>query len=101
MRWLASFDERKLWGCLFLSIGSVFFVGFFFVAVISKLLPPSHVPLISALQNDCYDVRAPRWDSWNSHQRPPEEIQKRASRLGNLPVTELEVVRSKMELTVQ
>ncbi|XP_014507641.1 uncharacterized protein LOC106767299 [Vigna radiata var. radiata] len=54
MRWLASFDERKLWACLFLSIGSVFFVGFFFVAVISKLLPPSHVPLISALQNDWY-----------------------------------------------
>ncbi|WVZ21808.1 hypothetical protein V8G54_000352 [Vigna mungo] len=52
MRWLASFDERKLWGCLFLSIGSIFFLGFFFVAVISKLLPPSHVPLISALQND-------------------------------------------------
>ncbi|CAJ1948116.1 unnamed protein product [Sphenostylis stenocarpa] len=54
MRWLASIDERKLWGCLFLSIGSVFFVGYFFVAVISKLLPPSRVPLISALQKDWY-----------------------------------------------
>uniref|UniRef100_A0A151UDG3 Uncharacterized protein n=1 Tax=Cajanus cajan TaxID=3821 RepID=A0A151UDG3_CAJCA len=52
MRWLASFDERKLQGWLFVSIGSIFFVGYFFVVVISKLLPPSNIALISALQND-------------------------------------------------
>nr|KYP37272.1 hypothetical protein KK1_041530 [Cajanus cajan] len=54
MQWLALFDERKLRGCLFVSIGSIFFVGYFFVAVISKLLPPSNIALISALQNDWY-----------------------------------------------
>ncbi|KAL2319918.1 hypothetical protein Fmac_028887 [Flemingia macrophylla] len=54
MHWLASFDERKLWGWLFISIGSIFFVGYFFVAVISKLLPPSNIALISTLQNDWY-----------------------------------------------
>ncbi|KAG5043117.1 hypothetical protein AAZX31_03G099200 [Glycine max] len=54
MRWLGSIDERQLWGCLFLSIGSVFFVGYFSIAVLCKLFPPSHIPLISALQNDWY-----------------------------------------------
>ncbi|XP_019463649.1 PREDICTED: uncharacterized protein LOC109362368 [Lupinus angustifolius] len=50
---LASHDERKLWGWLFMSIGSVFFVGYF-IAVISKLLPPSNIAVISAMQNDWY-----------------------------------------------
>nr|KYP37284.1 hypothetical protein KK1_041539 [Cajanus cajan] len=54
MWWLASFDERKLRGWLFVSSGSIFFVGYFFVAVISKLLPPSNIALISGLQNDWY-----------------------------------------------
>ncbi|KAK4608461.1 hypothetical protein RGQ29_002033, partial [Quercus rubra] len=38
----------------FVTIGSVFFVGFLFAAIISKLLPPSHNALISSVQNDCY-----------------------------------------------
>ncbi|CAL5195273.1 unnamed protein product [Lathyrus oleraceus] len=49
-----SFDERNLWGWLLLSIGSILFVAYFFLALFSKLLPPSHIPLISSFQNDWY-----------------------------------------------
>ncbi|XP_004515351.1 uncharacterized protein [Cicer arietinum] len=49
-----SFDATKLWGWLLVSIGSIFFVGYFFLALISKLLPPSNIPLISSFQNDWY-----------------------------------------------
>ncbi|KAI4295354.1 hypothetical protein L6164_035408 [Bauhinia variegata] len=46
-------DERGFWGWTFLSVGSVFFFGFF-AAVISKLLPRSDVAIIAAIQNDWY-----------------------------------------------
>ncbi|KAE8037202.1 hypothetical protein FH972_009812 [Carpinus fangiana] len=49
---LDSSNDRIFWGCFFVAIGSVFFVGFLFAAVISKLLPPSSNALISAIQND-------------------------------------------------
>ncbi|KAL9333993.1 hypothetical protein Peur_074132 [Populus x canadensis] len=41
-------------GWLFILMGSVSFVGFLFAAVISKLLPLSANPIISAIQNDRY-----------------------------------------------
>ncbi|KAK7834954.1 hypothetical protein CFP56_024015, partial [Quercus suber] len=47
-------SSSQLWGCFFVTIGSVFFVGFLFAAVISKLLPPSHNALISSIQKDWY-----------------------------------------------
>ncbi|KAF3954934.1 hypothetical protein ACB098_08G159000 [Castanea mollissima] len=50
----SSSSSSQLWGCFFVTIGSVFFVGFLFAAVISKLLPPSHNALISSIQNDWY-----------------------------------------------
>ncbi|KAL6188895.1 hypothetical protein ACLB2K_040286 [Fragaria x ananassa] len=34
--------------------GSVFFIGFLYATVVSKLLPPSDNPIISAIQNDRY-----------------------------------------------
>lgn len=49
-----SSNDRIFWGCFFVTIGSVFFVGFLFTAVISKILPPSNNALISAIQNDWY-----------------------------------------------
>ncbi|AES81920.1 putative phosphatidylinositol N-acetylglucosaminyltransferase subunit Y [Medicago truncatula] len=50
----SSFDETKLWGCFLVSIGSIFFAGYFFLALFSKLLPPSQIPLIPSFQNDWY-----------------------------------------------
>ncbi|KAM3741157.1 hypothetical protein ACB098_08G154300 [Castanea mollissima] len=50
----SSSSSSQLWGCFFVTIGSVFFVGFLFAAVISKLLPPSRNALISSIQNDWY-----------------------------------------------
>ncbi|KAG5238388.1 phosphatidylinositol N-acetylglucosaminyltransferase [Salix suchowensis] len=41
-------------GWLFILMGSVSFVGFLFATVISKLLPLSDNPIISAIQNDSY-----------------------------------------------
>ncbi|KAI5569831.1 hypothetical protein POPTR_012G127000v4 [Populus trichocarpa] len=41
-------------GWLLILIGSVSFVGFLSAAVISKLLPLSDSPIISAIQNDRY-----------------------------------------------
>lgn len=40
------------WGWFFIVIGSAFFLGFLFAAVISKLLPLSNNPLLSVIQND-------------------------------------------------
>ncbi|KAF7803249.1 putative phosphatidylinositol N-acetylglucosaminyltransferase subunit Y [Senna tora] len=51
---MISSKERTFWGWMFVSVGSVFFVGYFFVAIIAKLLPPSNVAIISAMQNDWY-----------------------------------------------
>ncbi|KAG2671123.1 hypothetical protein I3760_14G118900 [Carya illinoinensis] len=51
---LASSKDEIFWGCLFIAIGSIFFVGFLFAAVVSKLLPPSNNALISTIQNDWY-----------------------------------------------
>ncbi|ESR59416.1 hypothetical protein CICLE_v10017339mg [Citrus x clementina] len=42
------------WGWFFNVIGSAFFLGFLFAAIISKLLPLSNNPLLSAIQNDRY-----------------------------------------------
>ncbi|CAJ2665017.1 unnamed protein product [Trifolium pratense] len=50
----SSIDETKIWGWLLLSIGSILFVGYFFLALISKLLPSSNNLIISSFQNDWY-----------------------------------------------
>ncbi|CAN1121886.1 hypothetical protein LINPERPRIM_LOCUS2451 [Linum perenne] len=39
-------------GWFFVAMGFVSFVGFVFVAIVSKLLPLSSNPVISAVQND-------------------------------------------------
>ncbi|KAJ7968813.1 Phosphatidylinositol N-acetylglucosaminyltransferase subunit Y [Quillaja saponaria] len=46
--------ESRFWGWFFVSAGSIFFVGFLFAAVISKLLPPSDIAIISTIQDDWY-----------------------------------------------
>ncbi|RYR24390.1 hypothetical protein Ahy_B02g057884 [Arachis hypogaea] len=50
---MAAYDERKVWGWLFVSIGFLYFIVYFFIAIISKVLPPSNIAVISAMQNDC------------------------------------------------
>ncbi|PWA77724.1 hypothetical protein CTI12_AA222340 [Artemisia annua] len=47
-------NERAFWGVFFILFGSVFFGGFLYTAVISKLLPSSDNAIISAIQNDRY-----------------------------------------------
>ncbi|RYQ97323.1 hypothetical protein Ahy_B08g093360 [Arachis hypogaea] len=49
---MAAYDERKVWGWLFVSIGFLYFILYFFIAIISKVLPPSNIAVISAMQND-------------------------------------------------
>ncbi|XLR09978.1 hypothetical protein S83_037916, partial [Arachis hypogaea] len=49
---MAAYDERKVWGWLFVSIGFLYFIVYFFIAIISKVLPPSNIAVISAMQND-------------------------------------------------
>ncbi|XP_038699420.1 uncharacterized protein LOC119996741 isoform X2 [Tripterygium wilfordii] len=44
------------WGWFFVLIGFVSFLGFLFTAVISKLLPASDNPLLSAIQKDSADL---------------------------------------------
>ncbi|KAI9121001.1 hypothetical protein K1719_008034 [Acacia pycnantha] len=51
---MISSKESAFWGCIFISIGSLFSAGYFLAAIVSKLLPPSNVAIISALQNDWY-----------------------------------------------
>ncbi|KAL1299200.1 hypothetical protein HN51_043629 [Arachis hypogaea] len=51
---MAAYDERKVWGWLFVSIGFLYFTVYFFIAIISKVLPPSNIAVISAMQNDWY-----------------------------------------------
>ncbi|KAL4572031.1 hypothetical protein LXL04_018799 [Taraxacum kok-saghyz] len=45
-------NERVFWGGFFVIFGSIFFGGFLYTAVISKLLPHSDNAIISAIQND-------------------------------------------------
>ncbi|KAL6981001.1 hypothetical protein U1Q18_022638 [Sarracenia purpurea var. burkii] len=52
-QFLASKDKLFCGWC-FLIFGFVFFVGLFYAAIISKLLPPSDNALLSAIQNDRY-----------------------------------------------
>ncbi|XP_058724189.1 uncharacterized protein LOC131595745 isoform X2 [Vicia villosa] len=44
----------RLWGCFLVSIGLILLVAYFFLALFSKLLPPSHIPIISSFQNDWF-----------------------------------------------
>ncbi|CAL5352382.1 hypothetical protein ACSBR1_034116 [Camellia fascicularis] len=46
--------DKDFWGWFLLIFGSVFFVGFFYAAIILKFLPPSDNALISAIQTDRY-----------------------------------------------
>ncbi|KAL5833613.1 hypothetical protein ACOSQ3_017287 [Xanthoceras sorbifolium] len=55
MKTVSSHTNTTLfWGWFFIVIGSVFFLGFLFAAVISKLVPLSDNPILSAIQNDRY-----------------------------------------------
>nr|DAD42495.1 TPA_asm: hypothetical protein HUJ06_000725 [Nelumbo nucifera] len=40
------------WGWILLVLGSVSFLGFFYAAILSKLLPQSQNQILSAIQND-------------------------------------------------
>ncbi|KAM6579074.1 hypothetical protein CsatB_030911 [Cannabis sativa] len=52
--------SNQLRGCFSIAIGLVLFLGFFYAAIVSKLLPPSNNPIISAIQNDwCYCFLVP------------------------------------------
>jgi phosphatidylinositol glycan anchor class Y biosynthesis protein len=46
--------RMKFWGGLLVIVGCVSFVGFVFVAIVSKLFPLSDNPIIQAIQNDRY-----------------------------------------------
>ncbi|KAK4608465.1 hypothetical protein RGQ29_002036, partial [Quercus rubra] len=51
---LSSSSSSQLWGCFFLAVSLVFFVGFLFTTFISKLLPPFDHALLSSIQNNWY-----------------------------------------------
>ncbi|PSR90170.1 hypothetical protein CEY00_Acc30368 [Actinidia chinensis var. chinensis] len=46
--------DKMFSGWCFLIFGFVFFVGFFYAAIVLKLLPPSDNALVSSMQNDRY-----------------------------------------------
>lgn len=46
--------DTQIWGWTFSVFGVLFFVGFFYAAVVSKLLSPSDNPILSAIQEDRY-----------------------------------------------
>ncbi|KAK4764381.1 hypothetical protein SAY87_013819 [Trapa incisa] len=53
---------RAFWGWLFLAAGSISFLGFLYAAIISKLLPPSDNPIVSAIQKDNFAEPCPGWN---------------------------------------
>ena len=46
------FLREDLVGSVFIAFGVTLFVGFFYAAVVSKLLPPYENRLLAAIQND-------------------------------------------------
>jgi len=48
------FLREDLVGSVFIAFGVTLFVGFFYAAVVSKLLPPYENSLLAAIQNDWY-----------------------------------------------
>ena len=48
------FSRDQLVGSAFVAFGMVLFAGFFYAAVVSKLLPPYENRLLSAIQDDRY-----------------------------------------------
>lgn len=46
------FSKEDLVGSAFMAFGVTLFVGFFYAAVLSKLLPPYENRLLAAVQND-------------------------------------------------
>ncbi|TVU15583.1 hypothetical protein EJB05_39112 [Eragrostis curvula] len=47
------FSREELVGSAFIALGITLFVGFFYAAIVSKLLPPYENQLLAAIQNDC------------------------------------------------
>lgn len=45
---------NHFWGSIFIVFGFISFVGFFYAAILSKLLPQSENIFLSAIQNDRY-----------------------------------------------
>ncbi|KAH0723585.1 hypothetical protein KY285_006128 [Solanum tuberosum] len=44
----------KVQGLAFLAFGSISFLVFVYVAIVSKLLPPFDNPILAAIQNDSF-----------------------------------------------
>ncbi|XP_042500974.1 uncharacterized protein LOC122078841 isoform X2 [Macadamia integrifolia] len=49
------------WGWIFILFGSVSFLGFFYAAILSKLLPQCGNQIMSAIQNDRLHVPKLKW----------------------------------------
>lgn len=49
---LVSSSGNVVFGLILVGFGSLFFLGFVYAAIVSKLLPPSYNVVISAIQND-------------------------------------------------
>ncbi|KAJ6831463.1 uncharacterized protein M6B38_319115 [Iris pallida] len=45
---------NQFWGLCFGIFGFISFLGFFYAAILSKLLPPSENQILSAIQKDRY-----------------------------------------------
>ncbi|TVU15568.1 hypothetical protein EJB05_39096 [Eragrostis curvula] len=48
------FSREELVGSAFIALGITLFVGFFYAAIVSKLLPPYENQLLAAIQNDWF-----------------------------------------------
>lgn len=49
---IMSYERNVIYGLILVGFGSLFFLGFVYAAIVSKLLPPSDNVVISAIQND-------------------------------------------------
>ncbi|GJM91929.1 hypothetical protein PR202_ga08352 [Eleusine coracana subsp. coracana] len=47
------FSREELVGSAFIAFGVTLFVGFFYAAIVSKLLPPYENQILAAIRNDC------------------------------------------------
>ncbi|KAH7423996.1 hypothetical protein KP509_12G084600 [Ceratopteris richardii] len=43
-----------LWGSILISAGVFSFLAFLYAAILSKLLPPSGLPILASIENDWY-----------------------------------------------
>ncbi|TVU11361.1 hypothetical protein EJB05_44944, partial [Eragrostis curvula] len=50
--WKMRFSREEFVGSAFIAFGITLFVGFFYAAIVSKLLPPYENRFLAAIQND-------------------------------------------------